>query len=150
MMRAFNHPRLVKLHEVYESEGSVYLVQEFIPGKTLRGALGKSGAPHHYTEKQVMEITKALLETLAYFASEGVMHRDLKPDNILIDKNCNVRIIDYGLVTQFRDNTEYIFDRCGTPGYIAPEVFSFNKEDPETAYNDKCDVFSIGCIFFQM
>jgi len=84
-------------------------------------------------------------------AKLGAMHRDLKPDNIMIDKDCNIKVIDFGLVEHFdNNNTEFIFERCGTPGYIAPEIFCFKKSDPESAYNDKCDVFSIGCIFFQL
>ncbi len=79
------------------------------------------------------------------------MHRDLKPENILfkkknsfIDEN-NLCIADFGLATN-QNVAKYLFFRCGTPGYIAPEVLQIT--DPKTKYSEKCDVFSIGAIMY--
>ena len=75
------------------------------------------------------------------------MHRDLKPENILFRKqgDSEVVIVDFGLATN-ADLEEYLFVRCGTPGYVAPEVV--NIKDLKTKYDPVCDIFSAGLIFY--
>jgi serine/threonine protein kinase len=82
------------------------------------------------------------------------MHRDLKPDNIILKKK-NVpikenilKLVDFGLAT-YQDVDEYLFKRCGTPGFVAPEVINA-KRGANVHYSTKCDVFSVGIIFFFM
>lgn len=79
------------------------------------------------------------------------MHRDLKLENILIlsDKeNLEPIIVDFGLATNDNIPIENVlFKRCGTPGFVAPEVLAF-KDDEQIMYTNKCDVFSIGIIFY--
>ena len=81
-----------------------------------------------------------------YLDSKGIMHRDLKPDNLILiskDDGCDYdfKIVDFGLAAYVNEK-KHIFKKCGTPGYIAPEVFTTKKG----RYNNKCDVFSAGCI----
>ena len=80
------------------------------------------------------------------------MHRDLKPDNIMFRRKYDystLKIIDFGLSTKFEMEkylilkARFFFHKCGTPGYVAPEIL--NSKDK---YNEKVDLFSIGCIFF--
>jgi len=151
MMRAHDHPNLVKLHEVHETEGSIYLVIDYISGQTLRSFLSKPDLPTNRSESQNIQIMSAILNSLAYFESQGSMHRDLKPENILMDKQGTLKIIDFGLVA-YCNQSDYIFDRCGTPGYIAPEVFTYKKNSANggAGYDGKCDVFSAACILFQI
>lgn len=75
------------------------------------------------------------------------MHRDLKPENILFRskfENFDAVIADLGLATRY-DLKEYLFVRCGTPGFVAPEVV--NIKDLHTTYDPICDVYSLGIIF---
>lgn len=77
------------------------------------------------------------------------MHRDLKLSNILLSQNnvnniINVKLADFGLSTKINVE-EYVFYRCGTPGYIAPEIMTAKKGK---LYTEKCDIFSLGVIFF--
>lgn len=78
--------------------------------------------------------------------SKNIMHRDLKPENILFRSvgSYDCVIADYGLA-EFADQEEYLFVRCGTPGYVAPEVI--NIKDMKTKYTTNCDMFSLGLIF---
>jgi len=78
--------------------------------------------------------------------SQGIMHRDLKPENIIFKKpnSMEVSIVDFGLATRI-DEKEYLFVRCGTPGFVAPEVV--NIKDLNVHYDAVCDVFSAGLIF---
>ena len=149
IMRSFDHENVIKLFEVHETENSIYLVLELIQGKSLQDTLKKPSFRDEYSEVKVINMVRSILDALAYIASKGIMHRDLKPDNILLDKESKIKIADFGLGTLI-DVPEYIFKKCGTPGYIAPEVFKYDQKDPATNYDHRCDVFSAGCIMYYM
>ena len=87
-----------------------------------------------------------LIEGLTHMHSRCIMHRDLKPENILFRKedSNDVVIADLGLASR-SDIPEYLFVRCGTPGFVAPEVV--NIKDLKTTYDPICDMYSIGLIF---
>ena len=75
------------------------------------------------------------------------MHRDIKPENLIFHKGKTfkkIKLIDFGLAEYFT-NDKFLFPRCGTPGFVAPEIIS-NKEMLSN-YNSTCDLFSSGCIF---
>ena len=147
IMRSLTHDNIIQLHEVHESEKSIYLVLDLIQGKSLEDVLKKNFK--NYSEIKVINMIRSILDALEYLASKGIMHRDLKPDNILLDKGDKIKIVDFGLATHIKLET-YIFKKCGTPGYIAPEVFKYDEKNTLTRYDDRCDVFSAGCIFFYM
>jgi serine/threonine protein kinase len=92
-----------------------------------------------------------LLLALQHMHSKGIMHRDIKPENILLKNNNYIEDIvlaDFGLASQVTKNVnEIFFKRCGTPGYVAPEVLGF-KEGLGPFYNEKCDIFGAGIIFY--
>lgn len=98
---------------------------------------------------------KALLTALSYMHSKGVMHRDLKPENILYQTKGDydsLKLADFGL-SAFAHDYPYLYPKCGTPGFVAPEgIFNLkilvaNLIDKTTGYSFKCDVFSSGVIF---
>lgn len=91
-------------------------------------------------------MVKGLLQGLKEMHSKNIMHRDLKPENILFRKenDYDCVVADYGLA-EFSNEEKYLFVRCGTPGYVAPEVI--NIRDMSTKYSPICDMFSLGLIY---
>lgn len=94
---------------------------------------------------------KCILEALAYMNDKKIMHRDLKPDNMILKykenlEDCTLKLVDFGLATVY-DIPEYLFKRCGTPGFVAPEVINAPSKT-NIHYTPKCDVFSAGIIFY--
>lgn len=79
-----------------------------------------------------------------------IIHRDLKPDNLVFEKKDqleSLKICDFGLAT-FKNVPKYIYPKCGTPGYVAPEVLNLTNEFHR--YDEVCDIFSVGCIFYKL
>lgn len=82
-------------------------------------------------------------------ANKGILHRDLKPENVIVSKNLEtIKIVDFGLATNVEDES-YIFIRCGTPGFVAPEILRI-KDTQAVRLKTISDVFSIGAIFYQL
>jgi calcium-dependent protein kinase len=82
--------------------------------------------------------------------SKNIMHRDIKPENVMLLKKgdfSNLKIVDFGLAS-YCDVDKFLFPKCGTPGYVAPEIA--NLTDKTTTYNKVCDIFSAGVIFYKM
>lgn len=115
----------MKLEEVHESKNSIYLVLELLEGGELLNFIGQKKT---LNQKDYWKVMKCILEALAYMVNKKVMHRDLKPDNMILKykdslENCTLKLVDFGLATVY-DIPEYLFKRCGTPGFVAPEVIN--------------------------
>ena len=139
-----NHPNILKLFEYYyDEEENIYIITEYIRGEEL---FNKIQEVVRFSEEEAAIIIKSVLQAIAYCHSRGIIHRDLKPENILIPTGSSkidytlLKIIDFGASVLKKDDGKISF-RFGTPYYIAPEVL---KE----SYNEKCDVWSIGVIFY--
>ena len=90
-----------------------------------------------------------LLEGIAYLHEKGIMHRDLKLENIMVKKDGGKVIpviVDLGLA-EYTSAPKYLYTRCGTPGYVAPEVLGIRSTQPLQTYTQACDIFSLGVIF---
>jgi serine/threonine protein kinase len=150
VLKCLDHPNIIKFEELHESENSLYLVMELLEGKEVfdmnQGKL-KSGEARY--------ILRGILQGLQYLAEKGIVHRDLKPQNLIFQRNnCEVskntvKIVDFGLST-FVDAEEYLFKRCGTPGFVAPEIINADKNDPNLKFHPKSDIYSAGIIFYFM
>ena len=144
-MKAMDSPFTLKLFEVYETVHSVYLVLQLVTGGELINRLSNKGK---YELKDVRLLMQNLLRGIDHIHSKNIMHRDLKPSNILLKKenNCHeIVIADFGL-SVFNEESKILYKHCGTPGFVAPEVLLYKKD--MDFYNNKCDVFSAGAIFF--
>ncbi len=142
-MRALNHRCCMKLHEVFQSENSLYIVVELLEGGQL---YDKIKAKYKFKSQETKKVIYSILLGLREMHSKKAMHRDLKPENLIFrsENSWECVIADFGLA-EFADTEEYLFVRCGTPGYVAPEVI--NIKDMKTKYDPICDMFSLGLIF---
>jgi len=149
-MRALDHENIIKLYEVHETDNSLYLITELIKGKTMNEILKNSSLEKKsLSETKIKEMMRSIFDALAYMASQGIIHRDLKPSNILVENGEKIKIADFGLSTRV-DLPQCTFKKCGTPGYLAPEVLNCDESSKSLPYDSRCDVFSAGCIFFFM
>lgn len=140
------HPNVIKLYEVFEGEQTFYFVMEILEGTSLYEEI-KKHAQNPYKDDEVREIIGMLVDGIAYCASKNIMHRDIKPENLLFGKVNNqkvLKIVDFGLGA-YADDDPYLFPKCGTPGFVAPEIA--NLVDKTKPYSTICDMFSVGVIF---
>lgn len=146
-MRGLNHKNLMKIHEVYESKNSIYICVELLSGGRLHDRIKNK---YKFSSQETRAIMKGILQGLEAMHSLNYMHRDIKPENILfreMGKNECV-IADFGLA-ESASVQELMFPRCGTPGYVAPEIANL-KTNSGVSYSTTCDLFSLGVIFHMM
>ena len=134
------HPNIVEVYEVYEDEKNVYLVMELESGGELFDYIEERGS---YTEKDAADVIRQVLSAVGYMHSQGIVHRDLKTENLLYhnkDKDSKIMICDFG-VSKISDSG-IMTTLCGTSGYVAPEVLE------EKPYGKSVDLWSIGVITY--
>ncbi|MEJ5203015.1 MAG: serine/threonine-protein kinase, partial [Anaerolineales bacterium] len=138
-----SHPNIVPVHDFGEEEGVPYLVMEFLPGGTLKQ---KMGTPMPYTEaaKMLLPIARAL----EYAHREGIVHRDVKPANILITKAGDVMLSDFGIAKILDvEETSHLTGTgvgIGTPDYMAPE------QGMGVQVDYRADIYSLGVVFYEL
>ena len=146
LLRATDHPNIIKLYDIYEDNKFIYLIMEECSGGEFFDSLAKRAKEKKmYTEKECARIFKQILEAVNYLHAHGVCHRDLKPENILFsnvaDDSC-LKLIDFGL-SKVIDGDQNLKGAVGTTFYMAPEVITGN-------YNEKCDIWACGVILYIM
>ncbi|EAY12243.1 CAMK family protein kinase [Trichomonas vaginalis G3] len=132
------HKNIVRYHDLMEDECYYYLFQEFCPGVTLTKFLEKNNL---LSDRLLQLIFRQIFSALAYMHKLHVGHRDLKPDNILIDQECNIKIVDFGLSTD--DNTKLRTTFCGSLAFAPPECI---KREPYNAA--QADIWSLGVMLY--
>jgi len=136
-----DHPRIVSFIESFEDQDIIYLATELLDGKTLDEKLEGNPLELEAAEKY----TDQLLEALDYIHGKGIIHSDLKPENIIIDNNDNVRLIDFGIVrSASAEIASDIKEIRGTLHYMSPEQANGNP------YDVRSDFFSLGTILYEM
>lgn len=149
--RVLEHQGIPRVHEIHESEKQILMVMELINGSRIL----KFDTDE--TEDKTIEITTLeelkivffeLISILQYFKFKGLVHRDLKPLNVLLDEEKRVHLIDFGLAVSIEDFEKCSYKLGGTPGYVAPEVFKFRRGEVEGKMNSKVDIFSTGVLLY--
>jgi serine/threonine protein kinase/tetratricopeptide (TPR) repeat protein len=138
---ALNHPNIVTVYEIGEHEGQVFIAMEYVDGKTLKELISANPLPI----TQVIDIAAQIAEGLSAAHAKDIVHRDIKPQNILIDKEGRVKILDFGLaklkgVSSLTKESSIL----GTVHYMSPEQTMGREVDHRT------DIWSLGVVLYEM
>jgi serine/threonine-protein kinase len=142
MIAGLEHSAIVPVYDVGEENGQPYFVMRYMPG----GTLGRRIAKGRLSLEETARIIGKIAPALTYAHQRGVIHRDLKPDNILFDNNNEPFISDFGVAKLFSGGTGSLSgkDYVGTPAYMSPEQSQGEKMD------GRSDVYSLGAVVYQM
>ena len=137
------HPYIVKLTRLVQNGEHYFIVMEYVEGMTLKEMLAKTGL---LPEDRALPIFHKILRGLAYAHSQGIIHRDIKPGNIIIDKNGNPKITDFGIAKILGDKgLTQTGTKLGTVYYMSPEQIKNPK-----GVDQRTDVYSLGITLYEM
>ncbi|MCD7468390.1 CBL-interacting serine/threonine-protein kinase 4 [Datura stramonium] len=143
MHRLNNHNNITKIHEVMATKSKIYLVMELAPGGDLLSKLNRHGRFSYSTTRFYFH---QLISALHFCHQKGVAHRDLKPQNLLLDQHGRLKVTDFG-ISALREEQQlsnsFLKTACGTPAFAAPEIVFKEEYD-----GSKADAFSCGAILF--
>jgi serine/threonine-protein kinase len=138
-----SHPNVVAIYDQGEDAGRVYLVMEHVTGQTLREILRSQGrlSPAH-----ALDVADGVLTALVAAHAAGLVHRDVKPENVIVTPSGAVKVADFGLARAIEATHHTVADGTllGTVSYVAPEQVTTGEADPRT------DVYSLGIVLFEM
>ncbi|CAD8190803.1 unnamed protein product [Paramecium octaurelia] len=159
VMKSLDHPSLLKCYDHFENRAQCYISMDWARGGTLEQGLSKLEEPLPFLTVKV--IFRQIVEAIKYMHSRGYMHRDLKPSNILLKRpmplkqfsliaqaDPNIVVSDFGVSSEIKVEMD-VGRYCGSPGFMAPEVMLCENNQTVT-YNEKCDIFSLGCILYRL
>lgn len=143
LMKKLDHPMIPRIVDILDKGDVIYIVMDYIEGESLESVLKKTGP---LPEETVISIGESLCNVLDYLHSLSpmVIYRDLKPANIMLTPNGNIKLIDFGIAYETGNETSTIERRVGTRGYASPEQCE-GKQTDETS-----DIYSLGMTLFEL
>jgi tRNA A-37 threonylcarbamoyl transferase component Bud32/tetratricopeptide (TPR) repeat protein len=139
---SLSHPNIVTIFDVGEEGGTMYFSMEMVDGDTLADLIIDSGG--RLSHAQALPIIKQLCSALDYAHGRQVIHRDIKPGNIMVTRDGTVKLLDFGLAKALDENPDRSVFLCGTPFYMSPEQIRRDFLDHRT------DIYSLGCLLYVM
>jgi len=140
--RKISHRNVCRMYDLSEEEGTSYITMEYVPGEDLKGMVKMMG---QLSPGKAISIAKQVCEGLAEAHRLGVVHRDLKPQNIMIDKEGNARIMDFGIARSLKEKgITGAGVMIGTPEYMSPEQVEGEETD------QRSDIYALGVILYEM
>jgi len=141
---ALNHPNIVTLYDVVSEDGRDSIVMEYVEGKTLADRIGRKGL----LLRDALHYAIQIADALAAAHAAGIVHRDVKPGNILVTEKGSVKVLDFGLAKLAGQEgvpaSTQTASLAGTPGYLAPEQIEGRPADTRS------DIFAFGCILYEL
>jgi len=147
ILRQLSHPHIVQLKEVVHTTDNTYIVMELLSGGELFNRIVDKGC---YPEKEAAELVAQILLSIDYLHSRQIVHRDVKPENILFvsSESTDMKLIDFGYAGLWREDKQ-LTGLCGTPDYVAPEVLTwYDDDDNGTPYGKGSDLWSLGVLLY--
>ena len=141
-----NHPNIVTVYDFGEEDGVAYLVMELIPGEELGGYFGEGQAFQlEFTTEDAVRMTCELLDALGYAHQNGIVHRDVKPANVMLGADHTIKLTDFGVarITGLDTEDHPATEMAGTPSFMSPEQISGQIAGPRS------DIFGAGIILYQ-
>ena len=143
---AMNHPNIVHVYDVTVVSGRPCMVMEFVQGKTARELMKRKGSnrKHPLAPRRVAEIARDICDALAYAHTPNVIHRDVKPGNIIVSDRGQAKLMDFGISKGLEANVEGVTQAKGTPQYMPPEQILGQEVDART------DLYALGISMFEI
>ena len=142
LLKQMNHPFIAELFEILETDAAYFLVMEFVEHGNMLEYVNTNG---RLDEDRARRYFCQLIAALDYLHNtKFVAHRDLKAENVLLDRNDNIRLIDFGLSNAFTKGTPQLMTACGSPAYAAPEMIQ------GCPYTKAADMWSAGILLYAM
>eukprot|EP00049_Salpingoeca_infusionum_P009794 m.166632 g.166632 ORF g.166632 m.166632 type:complete len:555 (+) comp14445_c0_seq2:345-2009(+) len=141
-LKRIKHANIIQLHEVVESSERIYLITQYAERGDLLDYVNRGGA---LKETECKRLFYQMLDALQHCHSNNVIHRDLKCENMLIDRNGNVLVSDFGFAALVPTPASYLMTHCGSYAYAAPEILGGKAYD-----GTKSDIWSLGIILYAM
>ncbi|XP_042535292.1 serine/threonine-protein kinase 36 isoform X1 [Dipodomys spectabilis] len=140
IMRGLRHPNIVHMLDSFETDKEVVVVTDYAEGELFQILEDDGKLP----EEQVQAIAAQLVSALYYLHSHRILHRDMKPQNILLAKDGGIKLCDFGFARAMSTNTMVLTSIKGTPLYMSPELVE------ERPYDHTADLWSVGCILYEL
>ena len=141
VLKRLKHPNIIKIKGSFEDTETIYLVLEYIEGRDC-AKFFKGREP--ITKEQIKKIIRQLVQALTHCHEKGIIHRDVKLQNILVDDDFNIKLTDFGLCAIKENKFDMLESTLGTVHYTAPEMLE------GIGYNESVDVWAIGIILFML
>lgn len=139
ILRDLNHENIVQLEESIIKDNKLYIVLEYCP----LGDLNKFFNKVVIKEQYVKHYARQIVDGLMYLSSKNIMHRDIKPHNILLKNIYTIKLTDFGFA-KYYNNVDMTNTLCGSPIYMAPEIMKLKN------YNYKADIWSLGVVLYEL
>ena len=147
LMKKLNHPNITKILEIFEDGNYFLIIMEYINGGNLFSFVKKR---RKISEKTAKFLFRQIILGIQHMHSKNIVHRDIKLENILIDLNNNIKICDFGISLILKSLSDILYDQCGTPMYMAPEILLSNKNKQIGYIGPPVDIWSAGIALYIM
>ena len=145
LMKKLNHPNITKILEMFEDDDYILIAMEYINGGNLFSFVKKR---RKLSEKTAKFLFRQIILGIKHIHSQKIVHRDIKLENILIDLNNNIKICDFGIGRILSSKKQMLYDKCGTPMYMAPEILLSSKNKGYEGF--PVDIWSAGISLYIM
>ena len=136
-----NHPNIMSVHDVSTHEGTDYIVMELIDGITLKQYMEKKGTLNW---KETLHFAMQIAKALEHAHSQGIVHRDIKPHNVMVLKNGSAKVTDFGIARLMSQSNTLTKEALGSVHYISPEQAKGGRVD------NRSDLYSLGVVMYEM